>query len=94
MACSFPNNNNAIKKGTSSKDLWENLHRVQNNDNLLAEPVQLPSEMVFNGECIRGAHDIIESFNKHFINILGTLWMNGGYSDIITILPQHIMKNT
>ena len=41
--------NNAIKAGTNTKDLWRNLRKIQNNDNLDNESIHLPSKMVFIG---------------------------------------------
>ena len=61
--------NNAIKAGTNTKDLWTNLRKIQNNDNLDNESIQLPSKMVFIGEHIQGTKNILNSFNDHFINI-------------------------
>ena len=50
----YYNTCNAIKAGTDTKDLWRNLRKIQNNDNLDNESIQLPSKMVFNGEHIQG----------------------------------------
>ena len=55
--------------GTNTKDLWRNLRKVQNNDNLDNKSINLPSKMVFNGEHIQGTKNILNSFNDHFINI-------------------------
>ena len=70
--------NNAIKAGTNTKDLWKNLRKIQNDDNLDNESIHLPTKMVFNGEHIHRTKNILNSFNDHFINIVKFYQFNEG----------------
>ena len=82
--------NNAIKAGTNTKGLWTNLRKIQNNDNLDNESIQLPSKIVFNGEHIQGTKNILNSFNDHFINIASIVNKSKFNESNFSLLRSHL----
>ena len=58
--------NNANKTNEHPTALWRNLKSLVSNTATLK---LLPSSMIFNGKQVNNKQNIVDSLNKHFVNI-------------------------
>ena len=62
--------NNAVKNGKDAKTLWENLRSLNNGEvTIKTNEPKLPNLLNVNGVDICNENEILDAFNKHFVEI-------------------------